>query len=131
MTPTILCVDDDDGMTRMLHDALTPRGFKVVSASTVEQAVQVASHLKIDLIVLDLLLPDAEGLALFERLKNETENGQTPVIMVSGCATVENRNRASVRGAVAYLQKPFHISQLLSVIKWAAPAPDATPCTPQ
>ncbi len=89
-----------------------------------EEAVKIAQSAKLDLIILDVLLPDAEGFALFERLAQETSNGKVPVIMASGCGSVEARNLASRRGAVAYLQKPFQIQQLLTVIKWAAPAPE-------
>jgi len=127
MTPTILCVDDDTGMRRMLFDTLTPRGYFVIGASSVEEAVKIATTAKLDLIILDVFLPDAEGFALFSRLTDETPNGKVPVVMASGCGTVEARNLASRRGAVAYLQKPFQIQQLLSVITWAAPAPEAEP----
>jgi DNA-binding response OmpR family regulator len=108
----------------MLHDTLTPRGFNVLAAATVEEAVQVARTQKLDLVILDVCLPDAEGFALFERLAEETINAKVPVIMASGSASVDMRNLASRRGAVAYLQKPYQIQQLLSVIKWAAPAPE-------
>ena len=126
MTPTILCVDDDVRMTRMLCDTLTPRGFNVLTAASVQQAVDVARSTKLDLIILDVFLPDADGFALFERLANETSNGKVAVIMASGCGSMDARNLASRRGAVAYLQKPYQIQQLLSVIKWAAPSPEPT-----
>jgi DNA-binding response OmpR family regulator len=124
MTPTILCVDDDPSMRQMLFDTLTPRGYEVLGAATVEEAVQIAASRKLDLVILDVLLPDTEGFALFERLTSETPNAKVPVVMATGLATVDSRNLASRRGAVAYLQKPFQIQQLLSVIKWAAPAPE-------
>lgn len=109
----------------MLHDTLTPHGYNVLAASSVDHAVEIARETKLDLIILDVFLPDAEGFALFERLATVGENAKTPVIMASGCGSVDARNLASRRGAVAYLQKPFQIQQLLAVIKWAAPAPDA------
>jgi DNA-binding response OmpR family regulator len=124
MAPTILCVDDDARMIRMLHDTLAPRGFNVVAAATVEEAVTIARGQKLDLVILDVGLPDAAGFELFERLAEETMNPKVPVIMASGDGSVDSRNLASRRGAVAYLQKPFQIQQLLSVIKWAAPAPE-------
>lgn len=129
MTPTILCVDDDAQMTGMLQDTLTPRGYHVLAAASVDEAVGVARSQKLDLIILDVFLPDVEGFALFERLAAETGNGKTPVIMASGCGSIDARNLASRRGAVAYLQKPFQISQLLSVMKWAAPVPDPADVT--
>ncbi len=124
MTPTILCVDDDASMTGMLYDSLTPRGFNVLIASTVEKGADVARSRKVDLIILDLFLPDADGFSLFERLASDATAKKIPVIMASGCGTVDARNMASRYGAIAYLQKPFQIQQLLSVIRWAAPAPE-------
>jgi DNA-binding response OmpR family regulator len=124
MTPTILCVDDDAGMARMMRDTLCPRGFKVINATTVREAVEVARSTKLDLIILDVFLPGEEGFALFERLADEVPGRKIPVIMASGCGTPEARNLASRRGAVAYLQKPFQIQQLLKIVNWAAPEPE-------
>jgi DNA-binding response OmpR family regulator len=124
MTPTILCVDDDPSMRQMLFDTLTPRGYEVLGAATVEEAATIAASRKLDLVILDVLLPDSEGFAFFERLTTDTPNAKVPVVMASGLGTVDARNLASRRGAVAYLHKPFQIQQLLSVIRWAAPAPE-------
>lgn len=124
MTPTILCVDDDASMRQMLFDSLTPRGYHVLGAASVDEAVKIASAQKLDLVILDVLLPDTEGFALFERLTSETPNAKVPVVMASGCGTMDARNLAARRGAVAYLHKPFQIQQLLSVIRWAAPVPE-------
>jgi DNA-binding response OmpR family regulator len=124
MTPTLLCVDDDASMTQMLYDVLTPHGYRVLAAASVEKAVEIARTTKLDLVILDVFLPDVDGFALFERLAQETANTKVPVIMASGCGSVEARNHASRWGAVAFLQKPFQIQQLLSVIRWAAPAPE-------
>jgi DNA-binding response OmpR family regulator len=124
MTPTILCVDDDPSMRQMLFDSLTPRGYEVLRAASVEEAANIAASRKLDLIILDVLLPDSEGFALFERLTSDTPNGKVPVVMASGLGTVDARNLAARRGAVAYLHKPFQIQQLLSVIRWAAPVPE-------
>lgn len=125
MTPTILCVDDDEGMARMMRDTLSPRGFNVINAASVQQAADIARTTKLDLIILDVFLPDEEGFALFERMATESPDQKVPVIMASGCGTPEARNLASRRGAVAYLQKPFQIQQLLKIINWAAPQPES------
>lgn len=127
MTPTILCVDDDPGMTGMLQATLGARGFRVLAAGSVSEAFEIARATKLDLIILDVFMPQADGFDLLERLANEMPERKVPVIMASGCGSVEARNRASRRGAVAYLQKPFQLQQLLSVVKWAAPAPEESP----
>lgn len=122
MSTTILCVDDDPGVTELLRDTLGAVGFKVVSAASVFEGIEIARTTKLDLIILDVLLPDVDGFCFLELVK-ETPNHKTPVIMASGCGTEDARNLATQRGAVAYLKKPYQIQQLLSLIQWAAPAP--------
>lgn len=129
MTPTLLCVDDDEAMTSMLRAVLSARGYHVICAATIEEAVHAFEDNAINLVILDLNLPDEAGFALFERLKGRIATAKIPVIMASGFATVEARNQASRRGAIAFLQKPYQMQQLLGVIQWAAPAPEPIAAT--
>ncbi len=122
--PTILCVDDDVGITQMLQDTLGARGFRVLAAGTVLEGLQIARTSKLDLIMLDVFLPDVDGFTLFELLAEESLQKKVPIIMASGCGSEEARNLAVQRGAVAYLRKPFQIQQLLILLKWAVPSPE-------
>lgn len=124
MTPTILCVDDDPAMTRMLHDTLTPRGYHVLLAGSVEEAVQVVRSTTVNLVILDITMPGEEGFALFERLAGQIGTAKTPVIMASGCGSIDARNHAIRSGAIAYLQKPYQMKQLLAVMQSAVAEPE-------
>lgn len=129
MRPTILCVDDEPGVTQMLQETLGARGFNVLIAGSVLQALQIARTTKLDLIILDVFLPDVDGFTFFELMADEHLQRKVPVIMASGCGTEEARNLAIQRGAVAYLRKPFQMQQLLALIKWAAPSPEIETAT--
>lgn len=129
MRPTILCVDDEPGVTQMLQETLGARGFNVLIAGSVLQALQIARTTKLDLIILDVFLPDIDGFTFFELIEDEHLQRKVPVIMASGCGTEEARNLAIQRGAVAYLRKPFQMQQLLALIKWAAPSPEIETAT--
>lgn len=124
MTPTILCVDDDAGITGMLQDSLAPRGFRVLTAGTVLEAVESVRRTKVDLVILDLLLPDIDGYSFFELVATEPGLRRIPVIVASGCSTEQARSLAVQRGAVAFLPKPFQMQQLLVLLKRMAPEPD-------
>lgn len=131
MTPTILCIDDDEGITRMLQDALGGYGFRVLVASSVDAALEIARTTKLDLMILDIFLPQEDGFTLFDQLAAEHLQTKVPIIMASGFGTEEARNRATRRGAVAFLQKPFQIHQLMTLVRWAAPSPDPVVIAPE
>lgn len=124
MTPTILCVDDDAGITEMLHDSLTPRGFRVLRAATVAEALGVLRATKIDLVILDLLLPDVDGYSFFELVESEPHKHSFPVIVASGCTSPDARKLAIQHGAAAFLPKPYQLGQLITLLKWMVPPPE-------
>ncbi|HVU33023.1 MAG TPA: response regulator [Opitutaceae bacterium] len=127
MTPTILCVDDDTGITHMLEDCLGALGFRVRTAATVLSALKVVRTTKVDLIILDVFLPDVDGYGFLELLKQESHNRGVPVIVSSGYASEEARSLAIQHGAAAYLQKPFQLQQLFSLLRWMLAPPETEP----
>lgn len=121
-SPTVLVVDDEEQLLSLISYALTSSGFNVRTARTGMQALdQVAAH-TIDLIVLDVLLPDTNGLDLCQRLHRHTE---APVIFL----TVRSDQADVIAGLAAggddYLAKPFSVEELLlrinAVLRRSAP----------
>ena len=104
-----LVVDDDAAARTLAGEALTRDGVTVVAASTAEEARTVLARHAVDVVVLDLGLPDESGLTLLTGIR---ETGSTPVVIVSGFADIEDRVVGLRLGADDYLTKPFSPSEL-------------------
>jgi two-component system, OmpR family, response regulator len=110
--PSILLVDDDVILCRGLCRSLKQHGFDV---HAVHCAADTVEHLKgnsVDIILLDWILPDRDGVALLQHIRSRGIS--TPVIMLTGEDTVQGRVRALNRGADDYLAKPFDIEELIA-----------------
>ena len=110
----ILAVDDDEQVQELLSDYLTHEGFRVtVAASGAAMSAALAAE-PADLILLDLRLPDSDGLSLIRQLRAES---QLPVIILSGKVEDVDRIVGLELGADDYLTKPFNPRELLARIK--------------
>ncbi len=115
-TDTVLVVEDEAPMRRFVRSALTTHGFKVTEAGTLHEAETAATESPPDLILLDLGLPDGDGLELLARLR---EWSRAPVIVLSARGREEDKVIALDAGADDYLTKPFGTSELLARIRVA------------
>lgn len=115
MTPTILCIDDDPDVTGMLQFTLTPKGFAVFSAPNVREALDIVRMIELDLIIVDVMLPDVDGFSFIELLAAEPRNSDVPVIVLSGCLSEDAQRIAEECGAVAFVSKPFELRDLISL----------------
>ena len=105
MEERILVVDDDPGFRNLLETILVGEGYGVENADSVGQALRAGARRKYDLVVVDLKLPDGDGLAV---LRWWMENmPETPVIMITAFGTVASAVEAMKLGAVDYLGKPL------------------------
>jgi two-component system, OmpR family, response regulator MprA len=111
---TVLIVDDDPKLLKMLGRTLSYEGFHVFSASNGNEALgEVQAH-RPDVIVLDWMMPGMDGLTVLEHLRNSGD--QTLVLMLTARDAVENRVAGLEGGADDYLVKPFAPSELLARI---------------
>lgn len=110
---TVLAVDDDPTMLELLHEVLTPLGYKVISAASGEEALAMADSYqkKIDLLLTDVLLPGIKGQELAEQLISTCPG--VNVLFMSGylCPSMAYKN--SEKDFEAFLQKPFSPNTLL------------------
>jgi DNA-binding response OmpR family regulator len=114
MTQTILVVDDEPQIVRLLRAYLEEAGFRVVIASDGEQALYVARHEKPDLVVLDLLMPRMDGLEFTRRIRRERD---VPIIMLTARAEETDRIVGLELGADDYVTKPFSPRELVARVR--------------
>jgi two-component system KDP operon response regulator KdpE len=114
--PHILVIDDEPQILRALRTILTAKGFRVSVASRGEEGLTLAAALAPDLIILDLSLPDLDGIEVCTRLREWT---QVPIIVLSVREGERDKVAALDRGADDYLTKPFGIEELLARIRVA------------
>jgi len=110
--PTILLIEDEDPSAELLTLHLSSAGYHIVRAATAKDALEKVERLSPDLIVLDILLPDADGWSVLENLRTKS----IPVVIVSVVAD-ENRQRGFSMSADEMLQKPVSPVDLLSAVR--------------
>jgi DNA-binding NtrC family response regulator len=115
---SILVVDDEMGIRELLNEILTDEGHSVVAAQNADEARKARENLEPDLVLLDIWMPDVDGLTL---LKEWASNGQLtmPVVMMSGHATIDTAVEATRIGAVNFLEKPIALQKLLKTVEQA------------
>ncbi len=118
----ILVVDDELGIRALLSDILSDEGHTVDLAENAAQARSMREKCKPDLVLLDIWMPDVDGVTL---LKEWGANGQLtmPVIMMSGHGTIDTAVEATKVGAYAFLEKPITMQKLLKSIESALVKP--------
>jgi DNA-binding NtrC family response regulator len=124
---TILVVDDELGIRALLSEILTDEGHAVELAENAAQARAVRQRCRLDLVLLDIWMPDVDGISL---LKEWAASGQLtmPVIMMSGHGTIDTAVEATKFGAMAFLEKPITLQKLLRAVEQALAKP--TPRAP-
>jgi DNA-binding NtrC family response regulator len=113
---TILVVDDENGI-RQSFKVLFNDSYHVLLAETGKEAIEILTKNSVDLILLDILLPDVNGLDLLERLKALDPNPE--VIMITAVKDVQTAVKAVKLGAYEYILKPFLVDDVLNIVKRA------------
>ena len=110
----ILIVDDERQIRRMLHTSLAGHGYQVIEAASGQEGLLAVADQRPDIILLDLGLPDLDGVEVTRRLREWTE---TPIIILSVREREQDKVLALDAGADDYLTKPFGMSELLARIR--------------
>ncbi|MEX1071485.1 MAG: response regulator transcription factor [Anaerolineales bacterium] len=114
--PHILVIDDETQILRALKSILTEKKFKVTTATRGEEGLTVAAADPPDIVILDLGLPDIDGIEVCARLREWT---QCPIIVLSVRESERDKVAALDKGADDYLTKPFGIEELLARVRVA------------
>ncbi|MBU3615424.1 response regulator [Polynucleobacter sp. Latsch14-2] len=112
---SILVVDDEMGIRELLHEILTDEGHTVYAAESAAQARTIREQMRPDLVLLDIWMPETDGITL---LKEWSKTGQLtmPVVMMSGHATIDTAVEATRIGALNFLEKPIALQKLLKTV---------------
>ncbi|MCP4343178.1 MAG: response regulator [Desulfobulbaceae bacterium] len=112
---SVLIVDDHKGMLQTLNDILTLEGCLVSLADSGRTAIELCQKQKFDLILMDVRMPEIDGVETLKRLKKYVKN--TRVIMMSAYAMDELKHRAFSEGVVAFLGKPIDVEEVIGIIR--------------
>jgi len=124
--PRVLVVDDEIQIRRFLKISLESQGYQVYEAVTGQEGQEKAAFLRPDIMILDMGLPDADGLTVLKQLREWT---QTPVIILSVRDSDRDKIAALDAGADDYLTKPFSVEELMARMRAAQrhAQPEAAP----
>jgi DNA-binding NtrC family response regulator len=114
-TARILIVDDDENIRKVLTTILEDEGYIVESVGTAKKAIEKTGRKFYNLALIDIRLPDMEGIELLTRMKDTTPKMRK--IIITGYPTLQNAVEAVNRGADAYVIKPFDIEKALATIR--------------
>jgi len=114
-TARILIVDDDENIRKVLTTILEDEGYIVESVGTAKKAIAKTGKKFYNLALIDVRLPDMEGIELLTRMKDATPKMRK--IIITGYPTLQNAVEAVNRGADAYIIKPFDMKKTLRTIK--------------
>jgi two-component system OmpR family response regulator len=111
----VLVVDDENTLTDLLQMALRYEGWEVKSAGTGHQAVTIAREFKPDAVVLDIMLPDFDGLQVMRRIREA--GNETPVLFLTAKDSLDDRIAGLTAGGDDYVTKPFSLEELVARLR--------------
>ena len=113
----VLIVDDDPTLLDMVQTFLTDEGYKTSTCKNGTEALERIASGGLDLVILDLKLPDVDGYEICKKVRQDPDTEDLPIIMLTGYTTVEDKIRGIEGGADDYITKPFNLSELKARIE--------------
>lgn len=108
---TILYIEDDEASARLMERLLTTRGYRLVHAATGLDGIALAKKENPNLILVDIHLPDMDGLAISTRLRNIAKIKETPIVAITGDTQSDGREYALASGCNGYISKPIDVKK--------------------
>ena len=113
----ILVIDDEPGIRYLLKRLLTAEEYEVITASSGEEALKILDSTILDLMILDVLLPDINGYEICRHIREKSLQRFLPILIISGMVSKEDELAALNAGADEYVKKPFENKELLARIR--------------
>ena len=111
----VLAVDDESSLTELLSMAMRYEGWQVTTAASGNEAVKAAREIRPDAIVLDMMLPDFDGLEVLRRMRSDNSN--VPVLFLTAKDAVEDRVSGLTAGGDDYVTKPFSLEEVVARVR--------------
>jgi two-component system cell cycle response regulator DivK len=113
----ILVVEDNEKNMKLFRDVLGATGYRTLEATTGGEAVEVATELAPDLVLMDIQMPEVDGVEALRRLRADERTAAIPVFAVTAQAMQGDRERFLAEGFDGYLSKPVNVSELLGTVR--------------
>jgi two-component system, cell cycle response regulator DivK len=113
----ILVVEDNEKNMKLFRDVLVATGFRTLEATTAGQAVDMASEHTPDLVVMDIQLPDLDGVQALRRLRANARTATIPVLALTAQAMRGDRERFLAEGFDGYVSKPVNVRELIGIVR--------------
>lgn len=115
-TAKVLVIDDEPEITDIVQTFLTESGYSVDVLNNARDAVERAKKFKPDVILLDIMMPGADGYTVCQWIKAEQELGNVPVIFLTGKDRNDDQGRSFKAGGDMFIKKPFSCERLLEIV---------------
>ena len=122
MTARVLVVDDVDANVKLLEARLTAEYLEVRTARSGREALEICTNERVDVVLLDAMMPGMDGFEVCRRLKSEPRTQHIPVIMVTALDQWEDKRQALQTGADDYVTKPIDLPRLVRTVERNAAA---------
>jgi two-component system, cell cycle response regulator DivK len=113
----VLVVEDNERNMKLFRDVLQASGFRTLEATTGEQAVELVLEHRPDLVLMDIQLPDIDGIEALDRLRADDRFESVPVLALTAQAMEGDRERFLAAGFDGYLSKPVDIADFVATVK--------------
>lgn len=113
----ILIVEDNEKNMKLVRDVLQAKGYATIEAVTGEDGVRLATERKPDLILMDIQLPDIDGIAALRRIREDKALDRIPVLAVSASVMPDEQRQIVSSGFDAYLTKPISLKPFLAAVE--------------
>jgi two-component system chemotaxis response regulator CheY len=117
MSKTFLIVDDSASMRQLITFTIKDAGYDVLLAENGRDALDKMSHVKIDMVITDLNMPEMDGITFIRELRAKADYKFVPIIMLTTESQEAKKQEGRAAGASGWIVKPFTPSQLMDVVK--------------
>jgi two-component system, cell cycle response regulator DivK len=113
----ILVVEDNEKNMKLFRDVLVATGYRTLEATTGSEAIDLASEYSPDLVLMDIQLPDLDGVQALHRLREDERTATIPVLALTAQAMSGDRERFLAEGFDGYVSKPVNVRELIGIVR--------------
>jgi len=113
----VLVVEDNEKNMKLFRDVLVASGFRTLEATTGGEAIDLASKHVPDLVLMDIQLPDLDGVQALRRLRSDARTATIPVLALTAQAMRGDRERFIAEGFDGYVSKPVNVRELIGIVR--------------